>query len=343
MAPEEPRDVAGIRALLGSHEQTRVWMAALDARDPPSGSGEPEIEVALPAAHELPPVLLRLAVPHEDVDEVMALLPSPEESPGIWWLLERCTRALVRSIGAIDEPLAFPELPEGLGARGRYFYLYLFLASLSHVQEYHRARGISEEISWLTLADLGRNMAVRRRLHGAGGVADPHWLMLHFRGALYALGRLQFQRAKLGGRTGRGIAAAGLPFGPGDPALAVHVPAFSGPLTPEACDASFAQAKAFFARHFPEEGYEVAVCHSWLLDEQLMEYLPPDANILRFQRRFRPAYRPDAADEVIMRFVFGRTRVDLEGLPQRTALERAVVDHLKAGRHWRGGAGWLLL
>jgi hypothetical protein len=343
MGPEEPRDVAGIRALLSSHEPTKAWLGALDALDAPSGRGEPDIEVALPAAHELPPVLLRLAVPHEDVDDVVALLPSPAESPGIWWLLKRCTRALVRTIASIEEPLAFPELPEGLGVRGRYFYLYPFLASLPHVLEYHRAQGIPEEISWLTLADLGRNMAVHRRLHGAGGVADPHWLMLHFRGALYALGRLQFQRARLGGRTGRGIAAAGMSYGPGDPALAVHVPAFYGSLTPEACDASFAQAKAFFAQHFPQESYEVAVCHSWLLDEQLREYLPPDANILRFQQRFRPAYRPDAADEVIVRFVFGRTLADLEGLPRRTTLERAVVDHMKAGRHWHGGAGWLLL
>ena len=88
----------------------------------------------------------------------------------------------------------------------------------------------------------------------------------------------------------------------------------------------------------------MATCHSWLLDEQLREYLPPDANLVRFQQRFRPAYqRSDPADETIVRYVFGRTSVDLEGLPRRTTLERAVVNHLKAGRHWYGGAGWLLL
>ncbi len=123
----------------------------------------------------------------------------------------------------------------------------------------------------------------------------------------------------------------------------MHVPAFYGPLTRQACDASFERAKEFFARHFPEERYEIAVCHSWLLDDQLAEYLPEDANIIRFQQRFRPAYRPDDDDEVMMRFVFGRITPAQDELPRRTTLERAIVDHLKAGRRWRGGAGWLRL
>ena len=58
-------------------------------------------------------------------------------------------------------------------------------------------------------------------------------------------------------------------------------------MTAEACDASFAWAPRFFARHFPEDDYRVATCGSWLLDEQLAEYLPETSNIVQFQRRFR--------------------------------------------------------
>jgi hypothetical protein len=198
-------------------------------------------------------------------------------------------------------------------------------------------------VSRLTLADLGRGMAVHRRAYGTGGLDLGHWLVHHFRGALYQLGRLQFQRGRLGRRTGRAVAGAGLAVQPGDPVLNVHVPAYSGPLSPAACDASFAWAKAFFARHFPDEPYRLAVCYSWLLDEQLAEYLPAEGNILAFQRRFRQAYRPDEGDASIMRFVFGRDVDTLDGLPRRTAVERAVADHLRAGRRWHGGAGWLPL
>lgn len=167
--------------------------------------------------------------------------------------------------------------------------------------------------------------------------------MVHFRGLLYALGRLQFERSKLGNRTGRAVAAAGLSYGPGDPVLSVHIPAFYGPITPEACDASFMRAKGFFARHFPETVYAIATCHSWLLDEQLAEYLPEHSNIIRFQQRFRQAYRPDDDDEAIIHFVFRRTLRDLAQLPQRNSMERAVVAHIRSGRHWHGGAGWLAL
>lgn len=79
------------------------------------------------------------------------------------------------------------------------------------------------------------------------------------------------------------------------------------------------------------------------MTEQLAEYLPADSNIVRFQRRFRPAYRPDYDDEVILGFVFGRIPASLDDLPRRTTLQRAIVDHLRAGRRWDGGVGWLRL
>ena len=80
---------------------------------------------------------------------------------------------------------------------------------LPHVQAFHRARQIPDDISRLTLADLGRNMATHRRRYGVGGLDTAFWLMLHFRGAMYDLGRLQFQRGTLGNRTGRAIITAG--------------------------------------------------------------------------------------------------------------------------------------
>ena len=325
-----------IRELLASNTETAPWLERLESL------GSPDCAIVLPTADELPSVLLTLAVPHEDINDLVALLPSRERSPDIWWLLERCAAGLVRTMGAVDGSTPFLALPPAIGALHRYFYVYVLLAALPRVQAFHRARGIPDDVSRLTLADLGRNMAVHRQLRGTGGL-DGAWLRLHFQGALYDLGRLQFQRGKLGNRTGLAITAAGLPYGPGDPTLAVHVPEFYGPLTPPACDASFVRAVQFFARHFPEETYDLAFCHSWLLDDQLGEYLPEDSNIIRFQRRFRHAYTPEANDDGIIRFVFGRLKPALDDLPQRTTLERAIVDHLKTGRHWHGGAGWLRL
>lgn len=328
---------APLRGLLNRDDRSAAWLQHLE------GVGEPDFDVRLPAPHDLPAALLGLAVPHEDIGDLVAALPTPDDTPEPWWLLRRCTHALVRELGVVEAAPALPALPGGFGAARRYFYVYVFLAALPHVRGFHRNRGIPEDVSRLTLADLGRSMAVHRRRHGVGGLDLAPWLSRHFRGVLYQLGRLQFERVRLGIRTAAAILAAGEPSRPGEPALAVHIPDFCGPLTPRACDESFERAKAFFARHFPDEPVSVAVCDSWLLDGQLAGYLPPDSNIVRFQRRFRPSYRPEHDDEVTLGFVFGRVPPSLDELPQRTTLQRAVVDHLRAGRRWYGGAGWLRL
>ncbi|TMR90916.1 acyltransferase [Nonomuraea basaltis] len=281
----------------------------------------------------MPLELLRLAVPHEDVNAVIAARPEPG-SPQ-WWLAERCAHSLVSTMGSLDEPPPFRPLPE----LGPYFYVWVYLAVLPHSRRYHRERGIPEEVSWATFADLGRNMAVHRKRHGAGGLHEPRWFMLHARGLLYDLGRLQFARDRLSPSTGAALRAAGLPVGPGDPALGVHIPDFHGPLTPEACDASFERAREFFPRHFPEEEHHVMTCASWLLDDQIARYLPAGSNIVAFQRRFHLLDRIDDGD--MLSFVFGGDATDLAELPRRTRLERAIADHLAAGGTWYGRIGWL--
>ncbi|MEC4017579.1 acyltransferase domain-containing protein [Streptomyces sp. H27-D2] len=322
--------------LLRSDESLTSWIKRLGADD------DRDIDIALPSLDDLPAVLLDLAVPHEDINELTVLRARVLRDPELWWLLERCARVLVREIGTVDRPFALPVLPAELGAVGRYFYVFVFVAALPYIHAYHRERGVPPHISRHTLADLGRQMAVHRRRRGTGGLLTPGWLTFHFRGELYQLGRLQFERARVGVRTGRAIAASGGPVGPGDPGLGVHIPDFRGPLTPTACARSLALARAFFPRHFPDETYPVAACHSWLLDAQLREYLPADSNIVRFQDCFRPGYEEtDPSDTEPIGFVFGDPDLPVEKLPRRTVLERAIADHLLAGRHWYGGDGWL--
>ncbi|WP_327085286.1 acyltransferase domain-containing protein [Nonomuraea sp. NBC_01738] len=275
--------------------------------------------------------LLRLAVPHEDIAGVLASLPTPGDER--WWLLERCVHSLVATMGDTDDPMWFPDLPEA----GPYFYIHVFLAALPYTLAYHRERGIPPEVSALTLTDLGRNMAVHRKRHGTPGLHAPFWFMLHARGVLYQLGRLQFARVRLGRTTGEGVLAGGGPSGPGDAALGVHIPDFSGPMGQEACTDSFERARAFFPRHFPEEKPLVVTCASWLLDDQFAQYLPAASNIMRFQRRFHLLHRFEGSG--MMDFVFGADAAR-DPLPRRTRLETAIATHLDAGGTWHGRLGW---
>ncbi|MFJ4082312.1 acyltransferase domain-containing protein [Streptomyces iakyrus] len=302
----------------------------------------------LPDADTLPETLLDLAVPHEDINHLVALRRTLTADAGAMRLVQECAEELVRDIGeaGVEVPLA-ERVAEAPAALGPYFAVYVFVAALPYTRSYHRERGVTADISRRTLADLGRNMAFHRRRHGRGGVEVPQWLTHHFRGELYQLGRLQFERARLGQRTGRAVVRAGLDVAPGEPCLNLHIPDFQGPLSPAACDRSLELAREFFARHFPRERYRVAVCHSWLLDPQLKQHLDPDSNIVRFQERFEPGRdpgeEPEPEDTEPVRFVFGDPDLPVAGLPRRTSLERAVGDHLRAGGHWYVRHGWFRL
>ncbi|WP_165969971.1 acyltransferase domain-containing protein [Nonomuraea terrae] len=309
-----------VKALLSAHP---AWLDHLESVDGP--------DFALPA--DLATELLRLAVPHDDVGAVVAAAPQP--GTGVWWLAERCVRSLVSTMGELGGPPSFQPLPE----LGPYFYVYVFLAALPHTRAYHRRLGIPEEVSWATFTDLGRNMTVHRKRHGTPGLHAPHWFMLHARGLLYALGRLQFNRARLGRVAAGAIREAGLPVGPGSPAIDVHVPDFLGPLTPEACEESFVRARRFFPRHFPDDKPLVMTCGSWLLNDDLARRLPDGSNIVAFQRRFRLLHRFD--DSEMLAFVYGADAADPAALPRRTRLERAVADHVAAGGTCHGRVGWL--
>ena len=279
----------------------------------------------LPAKGQAGAVLERLAVRPEDAAEIMAGWPdagSPLWTPELRWLLDRSIALVRADLGGYDWLPPGPELNRERGPAWRHLYAYAYLALVDVALGYHRAHGISEAVSWTTLADLGRNLAVDRRMNREGWPVMQAWLTLHTRGGLYELGRLQHQR--------------------GDGTVSLHIPD-AGPLTPELVTASLDEAQAFFPRHFPREQYTSFSCGSWLLDPQLLEYLPEDSNIIRFQRRFElePYREPEGldADVEVLRFVFRTLTTPLDQLPRRTTLQRTVLDHLQAGGHWHWRTG----
>ncbi len=304
----------------------------------------PDLATLIPAGPDLVDALLELAVPHTDIDEVLAARRAVLDGERGDRLAD-AVRLLLDGIGRrgrveLPEPVIDPAAP----AAERYFYLFAAVAVAPATRRHHADLGVPEQVSRASLADIGRNVAVHRLTCGHPGFSDISWCGLHLTGNLYQLGRLQFERASLGARTAAGIAAApGSPSPhavPGDLAIGVHIPRYYGPMDPPSCDASIEAAHEFFARHYPDDHPAVATCISWLLDEQLAEYLPESSNIMRFARRFAPAYIPDDNDKSTLRFVFGNPSIPLAEQPRRTRLERAVLDHIEQGRHWHGGVGW---
>lgn len=119
-------------------------------------------------------------------------------------------------------------------------------------------------------------------------------------------------------------------LGPGDPVLYFHIPG-GIPLDHAACGDSFRAAMDFFPRHFPERPYKAFFCGSWLLDTQLEDWLPSGSNLVRFLREFYLV--PGGISEwSIRRTVFGNAADDLSEAPCDTSLQRAMLEHVSAGR-----------
>lgn len=328
------RDDAVIRrvgAWLGWPDSELHRLAAL------ASAPGPEAEAFdLPAARDLEAVASRLLVPEHALAELAEGAERARRIPEAWWLLAQLHRHTTALDGAaISPPWPAPEPSED--PLTRYFHLYVFIASVSAVLRRHAELGVDEAVTWATLEDVGLQVANYQTRTGVPGFDGAFWVWQHFRAETFRLGRLQYDRRLVEFEPPPGVG-----FVRGAPAAGIHIPAI-GPLTPQACDDSLALARAFFARHFPSDHCRIATCTSWLLDEQLADYLPADSNIIRFQRRFTLAPPTRPGDEDVIRFVFGYLPARVEDLPRRTVLERGIVDHLLDGGSWRIRVGWLEL
>jgi hypothetical protein len=312
------------------------WLAHIES---PATSRDP----VLPDDAEATQLMERLDVKLADRAATLAARLDPEAHPALWWILDRAYHDMLANMGC-GEPAqrfgAWPALPASTGALGMHLYVWLFLAVLPEVRRFHAERGISDAVSWTSLAVLGRVMDSHRSMTGVSGLGLwSQWgLPLRFRGADYQLGRLSFNR---------GVVA--FFYHSYAQVLHVHIPPL-GSLDPAACDEAFALAREFFPRHFPDEPVSFFVCHSWLMDDQLAAYLPDSSNIVQFQHRFRLLQETDMppADSVIVNYAFQMFTNDsevplqlLDELPQDTTLQRAFVAHLRSGGHWHNRTGWL--
>jgi hypothetical protein len=131
-----------------------------------------------------------------------------------------------------------------------------------------------------------------------------------------------------------------LALGPGDTVLDMHVPG-EGALMLDALRDALAQAEPFFDTYYPQRPFVAYTCDSWLFSPQLEAMLPPESNILRWQREgyLLPG---DDGDEAFLLFTFGSRAIDPATAPRDTRLRRAVLDHLARGGLLCCG-GYLLL
>lgn len=276
--------------------------------------------------------LILLGFRDDDRADTLVAVASVLERPDQLAVVQRMADLLVLGIGqfrALDEDTS-PDPWTDDGNESSYgsgvLALLALLACVDDVRAFHTSRGIAADDSWRALSDLGQQVFVHRLTFGSFGVHTHGWLRIAWSGALYWLGRLQFNLWP-SGRSSTGWV------------LSTHIPR-SGPLTSEEVDASFSWARRFFAKHFDEYPADAFVCSSWLLDPELGRALPESSNMVRFQRRWELEGEPAIGDNDALFFTFNRRPpVDLDALPRDTTLQRAIVDRIRAGSHWQVWGG----
>ena len=182
-------------------------------------------------------------------------------------------------------------------------------------------RGISEEVTTATLKDVNVWLENYKTQFGAAGLGEFHWLINHYTGDLFRLGRLQFRIEK---------SLNGIPSG--EVSIETHVPQ-GEPLDTDACLKSFEAAKVFFSNFFPEFKPEYFMCDSWLLNPNLADILSENSNIVRFMRLWTVIPFPsDSGAQAIERvFGFGVTADGLKNAPEDTGLQKKLKAYLLSG------------
>ncbi len=131
-----------------------------------------------------------------------------------------------------------------------------------------------------------------------------------------------------------------LALGPGDTVLDMHIPE-EGALTLDALHDALMEAEPFFDTYYPDRRFVAYTCDSWMFSPQLEAMLPPDLNILRWQREgyLLPS---DASGEWLLLFVFGSLTIDLATAPRDTRLRRAVLDYIQQEKPFFCGSHLLM-
>lgn len=121
--------------------------------------------------------------------------------------------------------------------------------------------------------------------------------------------------------------------------VSLHIPSDAN-LEPEAVRRSYREAGDFLHKYFPEYEHTEVRCSSWLLSPALSKVLPPSSRILCFQKDFI-IHHVDEESDSFMQWVYKRSDLPLQMLPEETTLQRNLKQYLLTGGKVGEGAGKL--
>lgn len=173
--------------------------------------------------------------------------------------------------------------------------------------------GIGDDIYAATMKCFTRFIGECKRITGEYAFDREWWTARQVGCMLFRIGQLEYEMEHLDG----------------EPVISIHIPS-DADISEEACSASIAAAKRFFARFFKEYADSCYICDSWLMSPVLSDMLPPDSRILAFQKRFEViSVKKPSMD--FLEWLFYTHSASLDQLPEDTSLQRKVKAYLQNG------------
>ncbi len=239
---------------------------------------------------------------------------------------------------SIDETLGkLAEISRAHGINEYSLDLLLVVCGLPYMHERFLAKGLSDEVFYETMDDVRCKVNECIECKGVIGTFVAGWDDRFFKASCFGFGRFQYEAATFG--DGDFTLSCGKTVKTGDTFVNMHIPSRGIPLTDEIRLASYRAAYPYFKKYF-DDGIVIFGCHSWLLYDKHLEFLPEHMNIRKFVRDFELVYSVSSEEFGDRWRVFGRY-ADLPDneLPRDTALRRAYAEWLCSGHKSGVGMG----
>ena len=215
--------------------------------------------------------------------------------------------------------------------------LLFVINGLPYMHERFREKGLSDEVFYETMDDIRCKVNECIECKGVIGTFVAGWDDRFFRASCFGFGRFQYEEAVYG--DGDFTLSCGKTVKTGDRFINMHIPSRGIPLTDEIRLASYRAAYRYFAPQF-DDGIVIFGCHSWLLYDKHLEFLPEHMNIRKFVRDFELVYSVETEEFGDIWRVFGRyAGLPYEELPRDTALRKAYAEWLCSGHKSGVGLG----
>ncbi len=215
---------------------------------------------------------------------------------------------------------------------------FVFLLNcLPILKERYAEAGLSEELFYNTMADLGYKLKECMDCEEVSGTFVAGWNHGFFDMTRFTYGRFQYEIREFSFEKDF-VTSCGKVLKNGDKYINFHIPSSGVSLTDDVRLDSYKKAYNVYKHLFPD-GNVIFGCGSWLLFPRHKEFLPEKSNILKFMSDFELISYEEKENFNDGWRIFGKdSDLPIEQLPRTNSLQKAYADWFAAGN--KGGSGF---